>query len=1012
MRSFGIDAGIASVGWAVVISDGSGGSVAACGTRMFDAPETDKDRRPTNAIRREKRGMRRVVRRRRQRMNAVRRLLADHGLLAGASNDSLALGLDPWALRAAGLDRPLAASEFAAVLGHIARHRGFRSNAKAERAGNASNEASKMLGEIDANRERLSQWRTIGEMFACDAAFAGRKRNRGGGFSRSMLRDDQEDEIRIVFAAQRRFGNARATEELEQDCIATAFSQRPLRDSDDLVGFCPFIPAERRCARRSYAFEMFRLLSRLNTIRIGAPGGAQRRLSATEIALIAGDFGTQKTMSWKFLRKRLDLAPSTRFADIAAEDEKNDFVARAGAAAEGSYAIRQAVGDAGWKSLLAKPEALDELAAILTFRADLGSIRAGIMALPIEAVVAETLVDAAEAGKFDHFTRAGHISAAAARTLLPYLARGLVYSEACTELGFDHAARAEVNLADVKNPVARKTVSEVLKQVKIMVHEFGLPDRIHVELARDVGKGADERDEISRGIEKRNKQRDRQRDDFTELLGRAPNGANEMLRFELWQEQNGRCLYTDRDIPVLSVAGADNSVQVDHILPWSRFGDDSFVNKTLCFISANAEKRGRTPYEWFTAEKTSAEWAVFQACVDSCKSMKGYKKRGHYLRQNAAEVEERFRARNLGDTRYATRLALDLIARKYYPDPATRHVLARPGALTSKLRRGWGLEFRKKDANGKRLSDDRHHALDAIVVAACSEAMLNKLTRAFQDAEARGLGRDFGALDQPWDGFREQVMAAVDTVVVSRAERHRARGEAHAATIKQVRERDGRLVVFERKAIDALKPGDLDRIKDGERNGAIVASLGAWITAGKPKDKPPLSPKGDPIAKVRLATTDKINVEIRGGTADRGDMARVDVFRRNDAKGRARFYLVPVYPHQIATMAVPPDRAVDAAKGESEWTVIDSTFHFMFSIYGNSLLEVTKPDGEVVTGYFKGLNRSVAAITLAEHQNPLAVKQGIGTRTLLRFRKFNIDRLGRDSEIKQETRTWHGVVCT
>ncbi len=84
----------------------------------------------------------------------------------------------------------------------------------------------------------------------------------------------------------------------------------------------------------------------------------------------------------------------------------------------------------------------------------------------------------------------------------------------------------------------------------------------------------------------------------------------------------------------------------------------------------------------------------------------------------------------------------------------------------------------------------------------------------------------------------------------------------------------------------------------------------------------------------------------------------------------------------------------------------------MFSIYGNSLLEVTKPDGEVITGYFKGLDRSVAAIALAAHQNPLAIRRGLGARTLLSFRKINIDRLGRRSEIKQETRTWHGAVCT
>lgn len=145
----------------------------------------------------------------------------------------------------------------------------------------------------------------------------------------------------------------------------------------------------------------------------------------------------------------------------------------------------------------------------------------------------------------------------------------------------------------------------------------------------------------------------------------------------------------------------------------------------------------------------------------------------------------------------------------------------------------------KKDANGKRIPDDRHHALDAIVVAACSEAMLNRLTRAFQEAERLGLGRDFRNLDPPWNGFCTQVLAAVENVFVSRAERHRARGEAHAETIKQVRKRNGRPKVYERRPVADLKIGDLERIKDAERNSAPIAALRAWIEAGKPKDALP-----------------------------------------------------------------------------------------------------------------------------------------------------------------------------
>ncbi len=999
MHIFGIDAGIASIGWAVLNLTDDTGTIIACGTRMFDAPETAKERKPTNAIRR-----------RAQRMAAIRRLLAEADILPNTHNDALALGLDPWSLRRTALDHRLTNPELATILGHIARHRGFRSNAKTETSSNAADETSKMRKAINATRDRLGQYRTVGELFATDPAFATTKRNRGGGFTRSILRDDQQDEIRTIFATQRRLGNPATTDQLETTFIDTAFSQRPLQDSDHLVGFCPLIPTERRAARRAYSFELFRLLAKLNTITIHTAAN-DRRLTRDEIATLTADFGSQKSITWKSLRKLLSLPVTARFADINPDDESRDIVARTGNAAEGSYTIRTLVGDAGWKSLLADRPTLDHLAAILSFRADLTSITTAIQALPLEPILIQTLCDGVHDSKFNQFSRPGHISAAAAHALIPHLATGLVYSAACAELGFNHAARPEISLDDVKNPIARKAVSEILKQVSVMVHEFGKPERIHLELARDVGKSAEERDQITKGIEDQNKRRDKNRNEFKELLQRDHVSADDMLRYELWKEQNGRCLYTDAEIPITALTAAANHVQVDHILPWSRFGDDSYPNKTLCLTSAHTAKRGRTPFEWFSADKSPDDWARFQARVESCKSMKGFKKRSHYLRRNAAEVEERFRARNLGDTRYATRLALDLLARKFYPGIETRHVLARPGALTARLRQGWGIESLKKDQDGKRHADDRHHALDAIVLAACSESMLNRLTRAFKDAERQGLGRDFRALDQPWDGFRTDVIEAFARIFVSRAERHRARGEAHAATIKQVRERDGKLIVYERKSIEKLSLADLTCVKDPDRNQAIIGALRTWIESGKPKTSAPLSPNGDPISKIRLSTTDKPAVLVRDGTADRGDMARIDVFAKPNPKGILRYYLVPIYPHHIVSLAVPPDRAVDNGKDEADWTIIDPSYTFKFSIYGNSLLEVAKPNGEIIMGYFKGLNRSVAAIALAEHQNPLATKQGLGTRTLLSFRKFNIDRLGRISEIKQETRTWHGVAC-
>ena len=1016
MRVLGIDGGIASIGWALIETDLAESTldIVAAGVRTFDPPETAKERTPSNAVRRLHRGQRRVIRRRRQRMNELRRLFHDVGALETTGRDALSVkGLHPWRLRAEALSRVLSGPEMAVALGHIARHRGFRSNAKRDAAANAADETSKMKKAIAATQERLQGYQTVGVMFATDPEFEVRKRNRGD-FSRSVLRADLESEVRRIFQEQRRLGNALATADFEQGFMRIAFFQRPLQDSEHMVQSCPFEPDQKRTARRSYAFEMFRLLSRLANLSLSF-GGQETRLSVDQIALIANDFGKAKGISYKSLRKTLDLDNRTRFVGVSEKDEKNDIVARHGAAAEGTYTLRYAVGESGWRLLMHNPVLRDRIAEVLTFREDPASVRAGLEEAGLNGPLLAAVMHGVETGVCAQFSRAGHISAKAARALIPPLARGLVYSAACEEVGYDHSAPAAVSLDDVRNPVARKAVTEMLKQVRAIVQAHGEPDAIHVELARDIGKSAEERDKITKGIEDQNKARDKSRTELEELLGR-PARRDELLRYELWKEQNGWCLYTGEHIDPAWIDSGDNRVQVDHILPWSRFGDDSFVNKTLCLAKANQEKKGRTPWEWFEAE--GLDWPLFVSRVEGCKEMKGRKKGGFYLRKNAEEVQERFKNRNLGDTRYATTLLLNLLKR-HYP---SCDVLARPGQLTAKLRRAWGLDDLKKDEKGKRKEDDRHHALDAIVVAATTQSMLQRLTTAAQEAERKGLPRgfDFDEVQPPAAGFREVVRSVVNDVFVSRAERRRARGEAHAATIKRVETIDGVETVFERKAVEKLTLADLEKIPVPEPYGRIVdpaklrdelvAGLRAWIEAGKPKSDPPRSPKGDVIRKVRVATTDKPAVPVRGGTADRGEMARVDVFSKADKKGKVQYYLVPIYPHEVADKAgcPSPPRLAAVAKSDT-WIPIDSTYSFRFSLYPNSLIEVAKSDGVVIRGYFKGMDRWNAGfgIVAPADRRP----QTVGAKTLERFDKLDVDRLGNVNKVSGEVRTWRGAAC-
>jgi CRISPR-associated endonuclease Csn1 len=434
VRILGIDLGIASCGWGVIETAEPDGKVVAAGVRMFDAPLVDKTGEPKSAQRRAARGQRRVIRRRRQRMNAVRKLLYQHGLLPDSATNALHEALrrispkgihppiSPWALRAVVHDRALTSDEFAVVLGHIARHRGFKSNSKSEGNANAADETSKMKKAMEATREGLAKYRSFGDMLANDEKFKDRKRNRDKDYSHTAKRSDLEDEVRAIFSAQRRFGNLSATDELAASFTEIAFFQRPLQDSERLVGKCPFEPSQMRTARRSPSFELFRYLSRLAHLRISV-GRVERPLTAEEIALGAKGFGEiKKTITFASLRETLDLDPNARFAGVPTDKEsKLDVAARTGGAAYGTKTLRDALGEAPWQSLAKSPEKLDRIAEVLSFREDFGSIRDGLKEIGLETSIVQHLLDEAALGTFKDFRRPAHISALACRNIIPGL---------------------------------------------------------------------------------------------------------------------------------------------------------------------------------------------------------------------------------------------------------------------------------------------------------------------------------------------------------------------------------------------------------------------------------------------------------------------------------------------------------------------------------------------------------------------------------------------------------------
>ncbi len=208
----GLDIGITSVGWAILEhnSEGEPVSIVDLGVRIFDAAENPKDGSALALPRRQARSARRRLRRHRHRLERLKLLLEDINLVSVADINALYHNSqklsDIYELRQSGLDRLLTMEEWARVLIHLAQRRGFKSNRKGD---SEDKEAGRLLAAVKDNHSLMIEktYRTVGEMLYLDEKFSDHKRNKADDYSHTVGREQVLEEIRILFAAQRKYLN-------------------------------------------------------------------------------------------------------------------------------------------------------------------------------------------------------------------------------------------------------------------------------------------------------------------------------------------------------------------------------------------------------------------------------------------------------------------------------------------------------------------------------------------------------------------------------------------------------------------------------------------------------------------------------------------------------------------------------------------------------------------------------------------------------------------------------------
>ena len=84
--------------------------------------------------------------------------------------------------------------------------------------------------------------------------------------------------------------------------------------------------------------------------------------------------------------------------------------------------------------------------------------------------------------------------------------------------------------------------------------------------------------------------------EISKISKMAQPSAKELLRYKLWLEQKYRSPYTGKPISLSKLF--TSAYQIEHVIPQSRYFDDSFNNKVICESEVNTLKSNMLGYEF------------------------------------------------------------------------------------------------------------------------------------------------------------------------------------------------------------------------------------------------------------------------------------------------------------------------------------------------------------------------------------------------------------------------------
>ena len=374
----------------------------------------------------------------------------------------------------------------------------------------------------------------------------------------------------------------------------------------------------------------------------------------------------------------------------------------------------------------------------------------------------------------------------------------------------------------LRNPIVEQVVTETLRTVRDIWRKYGRIDEIHVELGREMKNPADKRKRMTAQIQENENtnlriktilqelinpeyevenvrpyspmqqeilkiyeeyaidnldKNDKDFDFVSKISKNAQPSKSDIIRYKAWLEQKYRSPYTGKTIPLGKLF--TSAYQIEHIIPQSRYFDDSFSNKVICEAEVNQLKDRQLGYEFIKnhhgerLQLTGGEVVeIFsvEAYEDFVKKHYNGTKKTKLLME---DIPDKFIERQMNDSRYISKYIKGLLSNivrekdengDYEQEAVSKNLISCNGTITDRLKKDWGIDNvwnriilprfeRLNDITGKdcftaynteghlipnmplelqkgfnkKRIDHRHHAMDAIVIACTTRDHVNLL---------------------------------------------------------------------------------------------------------------------------------------------------------------------------------------------------------------------------------------------------------------------------------------------